>query len=546
MIQGKRRYRIWGVVVERQTRQPLGGMRVEAWDKDPLFDDLLGTAITNEQGAFQIEFDETYFQELFLDQYPDIFFRVFWEGKLIKSTEDAVLWNTQSTQVQIALEVDFPSEQGIEGWNLSKANQGIGLESAYPSYYKVGGSLEYQHPTYIVRQADHELYQSLQNGEFCYVLNSRQMGKSSLRVQMMKRLQQQGVKCASIDMMRIGSDVTSAEWYGGVVSELIRGFGLTGKINFSAWWQERELLAPVQRFSEFIEDVLLVEFDQNIVIFIDEIDSILKFPFRNDFFSFVRNCYNRRADHPEYKRLTFAFLGVATASDLIADRNRTPFNIGRAIALDGFQIDEVQPLFQGLAGKAANPQAVLREVLNWTGGQPFLTQKLCSLIAASAVFIAKGKEAKAVEAIVRAKILTDWQAQDEPEHLRTIRDRLLGDEARSLPLLRLYRQMLLRGSLVADGSIEQMLLRLSGVAVQRQGKLYPHNRIYQMLFNLNWVEQEIAQLHSGSHPHSFQYLFQYFQSQHRRTRLSWLVLATLVILLVSGFILRSSLQPFSG
>src|ERR687886_1048845 len=101
------------------------------------------------------------------------------------------------------------------------------------NYYKVGGSLEYQHPTYVVRKADNELYEGLINGEFCYVLNSRQMGKSSLRVQMMKKLKEQGVKCASIDMTRIGSHVTQAEWYAGVISELLRGFSLARKIHFS-------------------------------------------------------------------------------------------------------------------------------------------------------------------------------------------------------------------------------------------------------------------------------------------------------------------------
>jgi hypothetical protein len=131
---------------------------------------------------------------------------------------------------------------------------------------------------------------------------------------------------------------------------------------------------------------------------------------------------------------------------MIADRNRTPFNIGRAIALDGFQLDEAQPLAQGLAGIAADPEVVLREVLNWTGGQPFLTQKLCSLIAANNRLIPRGREAKAVEAIVKTKILSNWQSQDEPEHLRTIRDRLLGDELYRLRLLQLYRQVLLKGT----------------------------------------------------------------------------------------------------
>lgn len=37
------------------------------------------------------------------------------------------------------------------------------------------------------------------------------MGKSSLRVQMMKKLKSQGTKCAAIDLTRIGSYTTPAE-----------------------------------------------------------------------------------------------------------------------------------------------------------------------------------------------------------------------------------------------------------------------------------------------------------------------------------------------
>jgi len=51
------------------------------------------------------------------------------------------------------------------------------------SFYQVGGSLPVDAPSYITRQADAEFLQALLDGKFCYVLNARQMGKSSLRVQ---------------------------------------------------------------------------------------------------------------------------------------------------------------------------------------------------------------------------------------------------------------------------------------------------------------------------------------------------------------------------
>lgn len=55
--------------------------------------------------------------------------------------------------------------------------------------YQVGGSLQAEHPTYVWRQADEDLYQALRQGEFCYTFNSRQMGKSSLLVQTKHRFE---------------------------------------------------------------------------------------------------------------------------------------------------------------------------------------------------------------------------------------------------------------------------------------------------------------------------------------------------------------------
>lgn len=371
--------------------------------------------------------------------------------------------------------------------------------------YQIGGSLQTNAPCYVSRQADFQIYNALKKGEFCYVLNSRQMGKSSLLVQTRYRLQQEGFKCVGIDMTRIGSqNITPLQWYKGIVTELWRGFNLLEKFNLKSWWRDEEEISLIQRLSNFIEDVLLVHFpENNLVIFIDEIDSILNLDFStDDLFAFIRFCYNQRAINPEYNRITFAIFGVATPADLIADKKRTPFNIGTAIELEGFKLEEVQPLAKGLEEKIDNSEAVVKEILAWTEGQPFLTQKICQLMLhllkekgnKKAIALPSGTENFWVETTVKARIIHKWESQDEPEHLRTIRDRIQSNPEKAARLLGIYQQILQNLEIRADDSREQIELILSGLVVKDGGRLKVKNRIYRKVFDLEWVEQQLSSL----------------------------------------------------
>jgi hypothetical protein len=374
----------------------------------------------------------------------------------------------------------------------------------YP--YQPGGSLPLNAPSYVVRQADTDLYEALLAGNLCYVLDARQIGKSSLGTRTRHRLQQIGIRCATLDLTLVAHEqVTPQEWYLGIIADLLRSFHLLQIIDLKTWWHHHAHLRLHQRVSLFLEAVLLAQFpNDRLVIFVDEVDKALSLPFpAQDFFTLIQDCYVQRGTHPAFNRLDWALFGVATVSDLIGDCSPCS-PPSQVIELHSFQEADTQALLHGLASYINRPEAVLQEILHWTGGQPFLTQKLCKYIVETcssrdSKLCDPGDESRWIKQLVQARIIQSWEAQDQPEHLKTIRDRLLIQDQRTGHLLRLYQQILARGSIAADGSSTQADLLLSGLVTGRQGWLSIKNPIYRSVFDLSWVEQQLNHLPPPNH-----------------------------------------------
>jgi WD40 repeat protein len=356
------------------------------------------------------------------------------------------------------------------------------------SFFVTGGALSSEAPSYVPRRADQELVEALRAGEFCYVLTARQMGKSSLMVRTVSQLRALAVDAAVIDLTAIGLNVTAEQWYRGLLTEL--GEQIDREDELRASWQDHAELAPTQRWLLALRDLFESGRARPLVVFVDEIDAVRSLPFRtDDFFAAIREIYNRRAREPALQ-LTFCLLGVASPTDLIAEPTLTPFNVGRRIELTDFTEAEASRLAQGLGRPSDLAAAMLRRVLYWTGAHPYLTQRLCQAVALET----RANSAEDVDRCCHDLFLSP-QARDRDDNLVFVREHLLTDGDTRTALLDLYGAALRGHAPRDDARISPLVgaLQLSGVVSSESGRLKVRNRIYERVFNREWVARHLPE-----------------------------------------------------
>lgn len=372
-------------------------------------------------------------------------------------------------------------------------------------FFVTGGTLRPDAQCYVARRADRELLDGLQGGEFCYVLTSRQMGKSSLMVRTADSLRRQGTHVVVLDLTAIGLNVTPEQWYDGVVARIGNALRLDEELE--SFWQANTGLGPFQRMMASLTQIILPGLraraaarggatgdEARLVIFVDEIDIVRSLPFSADeFFAGIRECYNRRVVEPDWNRLTFCLMGAATPADLIRDPRITPFNIGRCVELTDFAdveavnfehaLNAVQP-----AGSTLDVRAALRRVYHWTEGHPYLTQRLCRALAETDASLHAGDTPETLVDRLADELFLGRAAQERDDNLLYVRERMLRTNKDLGGLLDLYSRIH-QGEAVADVDGDPLIdeLRLAGVVKVVNRHIVVRNRIYRTVFDTAWV-----------------------------------------------------------
>jgi serine/threonine protein kinase len=352
--------------------------------------------------------------------------------------------------------------------------------------YQIDVILPVDHPTYIERAADNELIRYLKAGKFCYVFSSPQMGKSSLIMRAANELTSQGFVCAHVDSNNLISSSLpdEREWYGGFIEELNTQFNLgMDRDWFPRKWEEK----GSQVLDEFIKEILLKKVKVNIVVFIDNLEHLLKVKFSlHDFWTIINRYYEAKMTDLEYKRLNFVPIGVATTSDLKIDNRTNPlFSNGQAIAIEltAFTEKQILPLMAGLPNISdSDRNDFIKKVLGLSGGQPVLIQKIFDIHKTSNLdsfneSLVRGMNIDSLLNRINCR-LTRINSSEELLLVSLIEYLKMYDNDNNEII---YKS--------ADPAYEE--LQISGVVIRDGGALRIFNPIYQDQFDRKWVQTEL-------------------------------------------------------
>ncbi|KUY17171.1 hypothetical protein BAZ12_18585 [Elizabethkingia miricola] len=257
---------------------------------------------------------------------------------------------------------------------------------------------------YVERSADLQLRKIIEDMQRPgYVLVARQMGKTNLLINAKRTLENDKRLLVYVDLSNLYEN--EVDCYRNIINSII-------EFNIDIFEEIEEKIAEIRRkglpaHNEYLRSLIAIlnHYKGDIIIILDEIDALKSVRYSDNIFAQIRSNYFSRTNFDVLERLTYVLSGVIEPTDLIKDKNKSPFNIGDKIYLDDFTEEEHNTFIY--KSKLQVSKQISEEIFGWTNGNPRLTFDICSELES---MILKGQEIdrKSIEKLIKKKYLTTF------------------------------------------------------------------------------------------------------------------------------------------
>lgn len=230
---------------------------------------------------------------------------------------------------------------------------------------------------YVERKADIQLRTVINDmGRPASILVSRQMGKTNLLLNAKYKLSNNNKLFIYIDLSSTFFP-SIKECFRYIIDTAIDTNSIFEKIEEEILKNREKNKLPNREHEQ--ELLLLLQHTKgDIVIVLDEIDSMIKYDFSDQFFSQIRSVYfASRTNYPEFNKLTYILSGVLEPSEIIHDKTKSPFNISEKIYLNDFTKEEYLSFIAKIKLDFLKDE-IVEKIYEWSSGHPRITWDIIS------------------------------------------------------------------------------------------------------------------------------------------------------------------------
>lgn len=233
-----------------------------------------------------------------------------------------------------------------------------------------GGALDIDSTCYIPRVSDQQVAESIYTNRFLATIKGpRQTGKTSLIVRSYAQFlnESEHHHSAFIDFQVLEKEAyaNAKTLWKAVVEQMADQLDIWDWEE--DWKEERPFNSNVNRF---LKRHVLKDPAAQLLLCMDEVDTVFGYPVYEEFFPSIRAFYNKGAFDKIWKRVKWMLGTSSDPSLFIPDFKQSPFNVGIPIQLQPFSQHQVVEFGEKLNNQISSELS--EKTIDYLGGSPFL------------------------------------------------------------------------------------------------------------------------------------------------------------------------------